>query len=429
MGARELLCVGSIASVLAACAGAPDDPVDPGATPEVARVPARPIVKGKTPIHYVFILFKENHTYDNYFATFPGGDGATVGKRSDGSTIPLVTPLTDVWMPGSNSWASAHTDYNGGRMDGFDQNVLVVPGLLPGPFVTFSSPTGPAAYYWSLAATGVLCDHFFTSIMGPSFPNHLASIAATSGRAVSNPNLFTKKVQALDAHGQLVDHDMDFTADEIATTLPNELAAAGISWHYFSEASADPLGSIADDLEDQGLGISAIQVLRFIPSFATSYDTKTADLDVNLAAVLDAGGIGQVNWIRPGALNSEHPGLSPVHKGADWTRSVVNAIIASRYWPESAIFITFDDFGGFYDHVAPPALDEFGLGLRVPAIVISPYARRAVLHDTLEVSSILRFVEENFGLPTMTKRDAQAADFMNAFDFKSKPRPASDFLR
>jgi phospholipase C len=221
---------------------------------------------------------------------------------------------------------------------------------------------------------------------------------------------------------------MDFTPAEITTTLPNELEAAGVSWRYFSEASSKLLGGVADDLEDQGLGIGAIEVLQAAPSFATSYDAKTEDLDKNLGGLLAAGAIGQVNWIRPGALNSEHPGLSSVHEGAAWTRAVVNAILESPYWPESAIFITFDDFGGFYDHVAPPELDEFGLGFRVPAIVISPYARQAVLHDTLEVSSILRFVEENFGLPTMTGRDAQASDFMAAFDFDQPPRPASDFL-
>src|SRR5262249_28097437 len=151
--------------------------------------------------------------------------------------------------------------------------------------------------------------------------------------------------------------------------------------------------------------------------FATSYDTTTEDLDKNLGAVLAAGHIGQVNWIRPGAPSSEHPLLSSVHGGAAWTRAVVNAIVQSRYWPQAAIFITFDDFGGFYDHVAPPQLDAFGLGFRVPAILVSPYARHAVVHDTLEVSSILRFIETNFGLPTMTERDAQAADFMDAFDF------------
>jgi phospholipase C len=386
-------------------------------------------VAGVTPIRYVFILFKENHTYDNYFATFPGGDGATTATRSNGSTITLARPWTDLWYPGSNSWDAAHTDWNGGAMNNFDTGFPpVVPLVSPGPFVTYSDENGPAAYYWNVARAGVLCDHFFTSVMGPSFPNHLASVAATSGGAIGNPNVLTHQVPFLDASGNTVSHPQELAATEIATTLPNELDAAGISWRYFSELSGSLVGYTADEIEDQGIGIGAIDVLKASPNFATYYDDQTKDLDQNFADVLASGMIGQVNWLRPGALNSEHPGLSSVHGGADWTRKVVNAILNSPYWPESAIFITYDDFGGFYDHVAPPELDRFGLGFRVPAFVISPYAKKGVVvHETLEVSSILRFVEKNFGLPTMTARDAAASDFTSAFDFSQAPRPASDF--
>jgi phospholipase C len=113
--------------------------------------------------------------------------------------------------------------------------------------------------------------------------------------------------------------------------------------------------------------------------------------------------------------------------GVEWTRGVVNSIIASRYWADSAIFIVWDDFGGFYDHVAPPQVDAFGLGFRVPALIVSPYARTTVLHDTVEVSSILKFAEKTFSLPDMGGRDTAAKDFMNAFDFSRHPRPPSDF--
>jgi phospholipase C len=107
---------------------------------------------------------------------------------------------------------------------------------------------------------------------------------------------------------------------------------------------------------------------------------------------------------------------------------VVESIVRSTYWPESAIFISFDDNGGFYDHVARPQVDDLGPSFRVPALVISPYAKGVIRSDTLEVSSILCFVEVNFGLPSMTHHDGLAADFMNAFDFTAAPRPESDFL-
>jgi phospholipase C len=254
------------------------------------------------------------------------------------------------------------------------------------------------------------------------------SVAATSGGAIGNPSWLTHKVPVLDAAGNVADHAPSFTTSEIPATLPNRLDAAGISWRYFSEASSNPLAQIADQLEDQGLGVRAIDALAQSPRFAASYDETTKDLDKSFSGLLAAGKVGQVNWIRPGAFNSEHPGLSGVAAGAAWTRAVVSAIARSPYWAESAIFITWDDYGGFYDHVAPPRVDAVGLGFRVPAIVVSPYARNAVLHETLEVSSILRFVEKSFSLQPLTERDANANDFMSAFDFAQPPRPAGDFL-
>lgn len=416
--------------VCCACGG----PAGSGASQSGALQHAKPPPKAQSPIKHVFIIFKENHTYDNLFATFPGGDGATSAMRGDGSQIALQQPWTDLWFPGSNSWDAAHADYARGAMNGFDTGEKL-PGVVPwvsvGPYATYAPADGmaggPAHYYWQLAQAGVLCDHFFTAVMGPSLPNHLMSIAARNGRVIGNPNVFNHTLPVLDAHGKQVAHPPHLDASEVPVTLPNELEAAGLPWRYFSENSSNLIGQGADYLEDQGLGIGFIDVLRQAPSFAGSYDESTTDLDVNYAAVLARGDVGAVNWIRPGALNSEHPGISTVEDGARWTRSVVNAILDSPYYGDSAIFITYDDFGGFYDHMAPPQVDEFGLGFRVPALVLSPYARNTVLHGTEEVSSILRFAEKTFDLPSMGGRDDAADDFSGAFDFTQPPRPASDF--
>ena len=393
------------------------------------------LTRKKAPIQHVFILFKENHTFDNYFATYPGADGATVATRGDGSQIALQQPWTDLFQPGSNSWDAAHRDYAGGAMTGFDDGEPL-PGVIPwgisnGPYATYApadgQPGGPAKYYWQLAQAGVLCDHYFTAVMGPSLPNHLMSVAASSGRAISNPGIFNHLLTVLDAQGNQVSHPESFSAAEIATTLPNELEKAGLTWKYYSEASANPIANLADTLEDQGLGIGMIEVLKATHSYARSYDTTTQDLDVNLGRSL-AHGAANVTWIRPGAINSEHPLISGVESGAGWTRKVVNAILASPAYRDSAIFITYDDFGGFYDHVAPPKVDDLGLGFRVPLMVISPYARRGVvLHQTYEVAAILKYAESIFGLPSMTHRDAAANDLSAAFDYSQKPRPASDF--
>lgn len=234
-------------------------------------------------------------------------------------------------------------------MDGFDsgENIPgVIPFISPGPYATYApaneQPDGPAKYYWQLAQAGVLCDRYFTAVMGPSFPNHLMSVAARAGRAIGNPNLLTGKVPVLDANGNQVDHPATFDASEIPVTLPNELEAAGLPWRYFTEAGSNIVDDVADYFEDQGSGVGAIDVLKNAPSFAASFDTRTADLDRNFAAVLAAGNIGAVNWIHPGATHSEHPGVSPLHEGVEWTRGVVNAILDSDYYNDSAIFIVWD---------------------------------------------------------------------------------------
>ena len=390
--------------------------------------------KAQSPIRHIFIIVKENHTYDNLFATFPGGDGATSAIRGDGSQIALQEPWTDLWYPGTNNWSAAHNDFAAGAMSGFDSGETF-PGVIPfvsvGPYATYApadgQPGGPSKYYWQLAQAGVLCDRYFTAVMGPSFPNHLMSVAARAGRSIGNPSFVTGKVPVLDANGSQVEHDAHFDANEIPVTLPNELEAAGLPWRYFSEAGDNVVADVADYFEDQGTGVAAIDVLKNAPSFAASFDDKTVSLDQNFAAVLAAGNVGAVNWIHPGAMNSEHPGVSRLHEGAAWTRGVVNAILDSDVWSDSAIFVVWDDFGGFYDHVAPPAVDEFGLGFRVPALVISPYARSAVLHDTEELGSILKFAEKTFDLPDMGGRDSAADDFSGAFDFTQPPRPPTDF--
>jgi phospholipase C len=125
---------------------------------------------------------------------------------------------------------------------------------------------------------------------------------------------------------------------------------------------------------------------------------------------------------------NEHPALSPIDEGCEWTRKVVNQIGQSRYWDHCAIFITFDDFGGWFDHVPPPQVDRLGLGFRVPCIVVSPYAKRGFVdHTQYEHSSLLKFVETLFQIPPMTARDAQSADMTDAFDLTQPARSFSEF--
>ncbi len=379
-------------------------------------------------IDHVFIIVKENHTFDGYFGTYPGADGAMRARDSNGAWRALVSPSSDTEMPGPNDWSAAHTDWNRGFMDGFDRGEEL--GFLGGtPFTSFSpasgTASGPVAYYWKLAASGVLCDRYFTSVMGPSTPNHLFTVAATSGGAIGNESFGT--IPVLGASGKVREHPPSFGPDEIRTTLMNELEKKGFTWRYHAEGASNPLAALIEKVADDDEGVELIKVARDLPDWSSCYD-ETADLDANLPSLLARA--GNVTWIRPSLGHSEHPLLGGVEEGSEWTRKVVSAIGHSSLWKRCAIFITWDDYGGFYDHVAPPQVDAYGLGFRVPCLVVSPYAKRGVVDHTLyEHSSLLAFAEKVFGIGPMTARDAAANPMVGAFDFSQQPRAFEEFER
>ncbi len=412
-------------------------------TPTTTPVPTPPApVATKTfPIDHVFIIFKENHTFDNYFGNYPGADGSMTAKDSTGATRPLEGPFTDIDYPGSNAWDAAHTDYDQGAMDHFDLGEdgkgfwsSIITTIMHGAFVTYApvtpnAPAGPVQYYWEIAQQGVLCDRYFTSAMAPSTPNHMYAIAATSGGSIANEDVSTKTTTVLDASGNLVSHPAHFSTSEITTALPNELEKAGKTWFYYQEhAGSNPLEPFLDSLMDNDQSIVNIDVIAGLPSFQTRFVNSQSDLHVMLPSLLNAGLVGNVTYIKPGPFHCEHPAIGGVGDGADWTRQVVNAIGQSSYWDHCAILITWDDYGGFYDHVAPPQVDKMGLGFRVPCIIVSPYAKKGVVdHTQYEHSSLCKFAETLFGLPAMTARDAASADMTNAFDFTQTPRAFSEF--
>jgi phospholipase C len=406
-------------------------------SPGLETLPPRPAppAAAKSPIEHIFVIVKENHTFDNYFATYPGSDGSLVANEN-GDETPLANARTDMDFPGDNSFGDAHTDYDDGKMDHFQKGeegsffAKLASLVTRGPFITYSprdgKASGPAAYYWQLAAKGTLCDHYFTAVMGPSSPNHLFLVAASCGGLVSNENLATHVVQVLKGD-QIVSHPDHFTASEIPTALPNELEKKGLTWRYFDEGDSSAAGHILGTLEDNDASIKMIDVLTALPDFERCYQQKSG-LDSSLAGLLAAGDAGNVTWIKPSPTHCEHPGIASVSAGAAWTKAIVDAIGKSPYWEKCAIFITWDDYGGFYDHVAPPQVDDLGLGFRVPCLVVSPYAKKgAVDHTTYEHSSILKFAEAVNGLPAMSHRDAGSADMTDAFDFTQAPRSYSEF--
>jgi phospholipase C len=408
------------------------------------------------PIKHVVFLVKENRTFDVYFGAFPGANGATTAKLSDGGTIKLG-PLYDRSSPDiSHAWEAAMTAYDDGGMDLFDiasaNAGLVDDSGAPHAFQLAQQADIPN--YWTLAEQFVLSDNFFSSLHGPSFPNHLYTIAAQSGGVRDNPlhradagaaplvspggdpgeaglepedipplkqlsgvwgcdaNPKTR-VPVLDQEGEIEEiyPCLDFQ------TLGDELDRAGVSWKMY----APNVG-----LDDAGFQGSAGYIWTVYDAIRHMRDG--ADWSQHVVTtdqfVQDAqnGTLPAVSWISTPSLVSEHPPAS-VCTGENWTVTLLQALANGPDWKDSAVFLTWDDWGGFYDHVAPTQIDDYGLGFRVPLIVVSPYAKKGFIdHTRAEFSSVLRFIETDFGLPSLTDRDKNAVDMTQVFDFTQTPR-------
>jgi phospholipase C len=432
---RRLAALGAAIALIAAACGS-DPPPDP-ATPSPTRTPfVTPTVSPgevvsnpdlppaldasafdtRWPIKHVVFLIKENRTFDNLFGTFPGADGVTVGM-DNGEPRPLVRG-TDGRTGGDipHCYTCSIAAWNGGAMDDFDQGEH-------GDWAYTQLRRNQLPNYWRWAKRFVLFDRFFASAHGPSFPNHLYSIAAQSGGARDNPrripgvthgsNTFgcdappEQLVEVVDSEGivKKVHPCFDFL------TEGDLLNDAGIPWAYYA-ATEEQKGYIWS-------AYSAIRRYRMNPNrwerFMRPVDDVVRDIEANR--------LPPITWVTPRFELSEHPEYNFCH-GENWSTEVIDAIMRSPMWEDTAIFLTWDDYGGFYDHVPPPQVDGFGFGIRVPMIVISPYARTGkVSHELAEFSSVLRFIEDNWGLSRLTRRDRRATPMLSAFDFTQEPRP------
>jgi phospholipase C len=367
--------------------------------------------------HIVFII-KENRTFNNYFGTFPGANGVTSGPVSNGQIIPLGHTPDRVRDMG-HAWKDATTAINGGLMNQFD---LVQYGNIGGDYMSMSQLyQTDIPNYWTYAQTFTLSDATFSSLHGPSFPNHLYTIMATSANAIANPSEPTHPANpswGCDAVTGTTVTLQDSTGVQTTvfpcfdnTTLGDLLESAGISW-----ASYAPVQNTSGYLWNAYNAVnhirnSSLWSERVVPSAQFVTDAQNGNLPA-------------VSWLVPDVDDSEHPPASTC-SGENWTVQQINAVMQGPDWATTAIFLTWDDFGGFYDNAAPTNPDYYGFGPRVPMIVISPYARPAtIVHTEYEFSSVLKFIETRFGLPTLTDRDLEAADMTDAFDFTEAPLPA-----
>ena len=359
-------------------------------------------------IQHIVFLVKENRAFDNYFGTFPGANGASAGLLSTGQTIPLAhTPdatQTDI----CHDWDCTIQDIDYGKMDMFDLGQGCLQNGVPICLSQFNS--ADMANYFAYAKAFTLADNMFSSLTATSFPNHLYTISATSGGVISQasgPGAHevgcqadqTSTAQSIDQYGNIV---KQYPCYEFQT-LGDLLDDAGITWTTYAP------GNVIFN------AYNAINHIHNTALWAEHYKT-----DTKFVTDAMAGNLPTVSWLVTDN-GSEHPPYSLCF-GQNWTVTQLNAIMNGPDWASTAIFLTWDDFGGFYDHVAPPKLDEFGLGPRVPLIVISPYAVAGkISHTQYEASSVLKFIEERFNLGSLNGRDVNANDLMDAFNFSQTP--------
>jgi len=368
--------------------------------PPLAEPPA-------TPIQHVVVIMQENRSFDNLFNGYPGADTVQAGMNL-GVHVPLVvTPLgngPDIDHTHTGWWQQ----WDSGKMDNFDNKGTMLPYSYIDP-----SETVP---YWTLAHNFTLGDRMFQSNTGPSFVAHQYMIAGQSGGASENPN---GGVWGCDAAPNATVPLIGPNGTDLPgvypcfdyQTMADLLDAKGITWRYYAPSPTS----------DQFFLLSAYQAIRHI-RFGADWHEDVTSPETSVLTDIANGQLAQVTWIVPAFNNSDHPGAPA--QGPDWVASIVNAIGQSKYWNSTTIFIAWDDWGGFYDHVSPPQTDNMGLGFRVPVLVVGPYAKRGyVSHVTHESSGFLRYMEEVFSLPTLGTRDTTADDFRDCFDYTQHPTP------
>lgn len=401
----------------------------PVTTPVASAPPPMPPGLDKIQ-HFVFIM-QENRSFDEYFGTYPGADGIPQGVcLADPMGGPCVAPYhdtTDVDRGGPHSWDNSAADINGGKMDGFvseaykgeadittkpcmPTDVSCPPGHDPHDVMGYHD-YNELPNYWNYAREYVLQDRMFEPVGSYSLVAHLYMLAAQSGGYV-------------DRSDQQIPTEYDFPE------ITELFGSNKVDWKYYVTSGAEPdtedAHVIGNSTEKQQ-GPDQYTLWNPLPAFPrVQNDPSQRSRLVDTSQFYDDaknGKLPQVSWVIPSGAVSEHA-PSSVRVGMAYVTGLIDAIAQGPDWSSTAIFLAWDDWGGFYDHVAPPKVDQYGFGIRVPSMVIGPYVKESYIdHDTYSFDSWLKLVEERFGVVPMTARDTAAPDMLAAFDFAQKPRP------
>jgi phospholipase C len=439
-------------------------PVDPKWAGEQGRE-TRKLLQARRKIKHVVIIMQENRSFDSYFGTYPGADGIEMENGLPVACLPnpaidrCTRPFHDPRQRNVGAYHSSEAALkmiNGGAMDGFikvglastnegcsfpDNDCETDPDR---PDMMGYHDAREIPNYWAYARNFVLQDRMFSPSFGPTLPQHLYLVSGWSARCTDNhPRSCSTNVGL--AYEQDQDRPGPPTPDYRWTDLTYLLDRKGVSWRYYISRDSVPDCDILPDPDACEEGDDRVQgtpqLRNPLPDFATVQNNgslwKIQNYEQFSAAASD-GRLPSVSWIMPDIERSEHP-AKPIYKGQAWTTQLINKIMRGRHWTDSAIMLAWDDWGGFYDHVPPPVVDGVGYGMRVPALLISPYAKKGYIDSqTLSFDAYLKFIEDLFldgeridptingrpdPRPNVRENAPILGDLLKDFDFRGPPRP------
>ncbi len=418
-------------------------------------------------IKHIIIIMQENRSFDTYFGTYPGADGIPMQNGvptvclNDPQTNQCVKPYhnpNDVNSGGPHGAASASADVDGGRMDGFigqfrqAQKACLnpdAPGCSHGaiPDIMGWHDAREIPNYWTYAQDFVLQDHMFEPNSSWSLPAHLFMVSAwsafctTPGDPSSCKNALDGPTFRPGRKGSSLVEANQGRLDYAWTDLTYLLYKANVSWAYYLSEGSEP------DCTDDAMLCAAKPQRLSVPGIwnpLPAFDTVKQDNQIGNIQTVDkyfaaakSGTLPAISWLVPENQVSEHP-PAPIHAGQAYVTSLINAAMQGPDWDSTAVFLAWDDWGGFYDHVAPPVVDKNGCGLRVPALVISPYAKQGLIdHQILSFDAYLKFTEDLFlggqridpetdgrpdPRPDVRENMSILGNLLGDFDFSQPPR-------
>lgn len=473
---RQFLALACVAALITGCVTISQHPnrtpvpfrtLAPGETPTAPPTIAPPpeSFNPDDPIHliqHVVIVMQENRSFDSYFGTYPGANGIPMFAGQPTVCLPESPALgtctapfhdtNDVDIGGPHSFDAATADIDGGKMDGFIEQARTgggprcrdpfEPTCGAGQDVMGYHDANEIPNYWAYAQNFVLQDAMFEAVKSWSLPSHLYMVSEWSARC-SVPNDASSCQSEPANPAGLRAHQPSASKERPEypwTDITWLLHAYDISWAYYIAPGTQPdCYNDGETCDPRPQDAVTPQIWNPLPYFDDVHQDgqlgNVQSLDNFYSDVTD-GTLPAVSWIVPNGTVSEHP-PGKVSAGQTYVTHLVNTIASSPLWANTAIFLAWDDWGGFYDHVVPPAVDGNGYGLRVPALVISPYARPGFIdHQTLSFDAYVKFIEDDFlqgqrldpatdgrpdPRPDVRENNPALGDLRADFDFNQNP--------